>query len=52
MELTFSTAMGYLLGMLIIFVVGWVFLKPVKFIVKLAANSVLGGIFIWIINTY
>lgn len=50
MELTFSTAMGYLLGMLIIFVVGWVFLKPVKFIIRLAANSVLGGVFIWIIN--
>ena len=36
--------------MLIIFVIGRIFLKPVKFILKLAANSIFGGLFIWIIN--
>ena len=50
MELSFSTAVGYILGILIVFVVGKVFLKPVKFILKLVANSVLGVLFIWLIN--
>lgn len=50
MQTTFATVVGFLLGLLIIFVIARVFLKPVKFIIKLVANSVLGAFFIWIIN--
>lgn len=50
METAYTTIVGYILGVLIVFVIAWVFLKPVRFMLKLAANSVLGGFFIWIIN--
>lgn len=32
------------------FVIGKIFIVPIKWILKLAVNSVLGGILIWIIN--
>ena len=34
----------------IIFVIGKIFIVPIKWILKLVCNSVLGGIIIWIIN--
>lgn len=33
-----------------LFVVGRVFIVPIKWILKLVLNSILGGILIWIIN--
>ena len=42
--------MGFALGLLIIFVVGKIFFKPIKFILKLILNSALGGMLIFIIN--
>lgn len=39
-ELTFGTFVGYLLGLLIVFVVAKIFLAPVKIILRLLVNSV------------
>lgn len=33
-----------------LFVIGKIFIVPIKWILKLACNSILGGILIWIIN--
>ena len=33
-----------------LFVIGKIFIIPIKWILKLACNSILGGILIWIIN--
>ena len=33
-----------------LFVIGKIFIVPIKWILKLAFNSVLGGLVIWIIN--
>lgn len=33
-----------------LFVIGRIFIVPIKWILKLAFNSVLGGVLIWIIN--
>lgn len=33
-----------------LFVIGRIFIVPIKWIFKLACNSVLGGVIIWIIN--
>ncbi len=50
MEVSFVTLVGYLLGILIVFVISGFFLKPIKFILKLALNSLLGMGAIYIIN--
>lgn len=34
----------------ILFVIGKIFIVPIKWILKLVCNSVLGGILVWIIN--
>ena len=34
----------------ILFVVGRIFIVPIKWILKLVFNSILGGLLIWIIN--
>lgn len=50
MQNLFITSVGYVLGILIVLVLAGVCLKPVKFIIRLALNSVLGGAAIWLIN--
>jgi len=52
LQTTFSVILGFVLGLLIIFVVSKIFLKPIKLIMKLLLNSVLGGVLIFIINTF
>jgi len=52
LETVFSTVVGFSLGLLIIFVLGKIFLKPIRFILKLIFNSILGGVLIFIINLF
>ncbi|MBO5008030.1 MAG: pro-sigmaK processing inhibitor BofA family protein [Clostridia bacterium] len=50
METSFVTVIGYVLGVLIVFILAGVCLKPIKFIMKLCINSALGGAALVIIN--
>lgn len=50
MQNIFVTSVGYVLGILIILILAGVCLKPIKFILKLGINSVLGLLAIWVIN--
>lgn len=47
---SFSSAVGYILGLLILFVVTKIFFTPLKFVVRLIANSILGALALWLIN--
>lgn len=40
----------YLACICFIFIIGRLFILPIKTILKIALNSVLGGVLIWIIN--
>ena len=33
-----------------LFIIGRIFIVPIKWIIKLAFNSIIGGILIWVIN--
>lgn len=46
----YSTMFAYLMGIIILFFLGRFFVVPMKFIVKMIFNSVLGGIIIVVIN--
>lgn len=48
--ISFSSAVGYILGLLILFVVTKIFFKPIRFVVRLIANSILGALALWLIN--
>lgn len=45
-----TTLLGYLAGICILFVLGRIFILPLKSICKLIFNSILGGILIFVIN--
>ena len=51
MELTFSTAVGYLLGIMVVFVIAKICLKPLKSIIKIVLNSAIGGAALLVLNT-
>lgn len=46
-----TTILAYLTGIIIIFLLGRIFIIPIKLIFKLILNSILGGILIFIINS-
>ena len=48
--LTFSSVVGYVLGLIILFVVTKIFFKPIRFFAKLVANSILGAFVLWLLN--
>lgn len=45
-----TAILGYLAGMCILFIIGRIFILPLKSILKLIFNSILGGILIFLIN--
>ena len=46
----FPTVIGYILGLLILFVVTKIFFKPIRIVVKLMANSILGAFALWLLS--
>lgn len=45
-----NTIIPYIIGVVILFLFGKIFLLPIKSILKLIGNSILGAILIYIIN--
>ena len=41
---------GYALGLILLYLVGWLLLVPLKTILKFIYNGILGGIILWILN--
>ncbi len=50
MEISFVSIVGYVLGILIVCVISGIFLKPIKFVLKLVLNSALALVFMALIN--
>lgn len=44
--------LAYTTGIMLIFMLSWIFIKPFKTIVKIILNSVLGAIIIFIFNSF
>lgn len=41
---------AYVVGLVLLYVLGWLLLVPLKFIFKLLLNGVLGGVALWGLN--
>lgn len=50
MSLDFNNILVYTAAVLLIFIIGKIFIVPIKIILKLIINSLLGGLLIFIIN--
>lgn len=42
--------LAYALGIFALYIIGYMFLVPIKFLLRLVGNSILGGLFILFIN--
>lgn len=50
LDIPFSVIIGYALGLILLYFVGWLLLVPLKTILKFIYNGILGGIILWILN--
>ena len=49
-SIDFSVILAYAFGLLLLFIVGWLLVMPVKFLLRLLYNGIIGGIMLWILN--
>jgi inhibitor of the pro-sigma K processing machinery len=42
--------LAYALGLILLYVVGWLLLVPLKIILKFIYNGIIGGIILWVLN--
>ncbi|MGE5472876.1 MAG: pro-sigmaK processing inhibitor BofA family protein [Ignavibacteriales bacterium] len=47
-----NTLFAYLFGLIILYVIGRVLIFPVKILIKLIVNGVLGGAILWLLNIF
>ena len=43
MILDFGSITAYIIGLVFLFLLGWLFIKPLKWLIRLVLNSLLGG---------
>ncbi len=48
--LELNTIVAYLFGLILLFILGWVLLAPLKLILKLLYNGMLGGLILVLVN--
>jgi|GEM_PF-64006 len=49
-SIDFSVVLAYAFGLLLLYIVGWLLVMPLKFILRLLYNGIIGGLMLWILN--
>lgn len=47
---SFQVVLAYIFGIILIYLVGRIFVMPIKFVFKLIYNGLIGGIMLWVLN--
>lgn len=50
MGISFEVVIAYAIGLLLLYFLGWLLMKPLKALMKLFINALLGGALLWLIN--
>lgn len=50
LDIPFDVILAYGLGLILLYIVGWLLLVPLKIILRFIYNGVIGGISLWILN--
>ncbi len=50
MGIEFNVVIAYVFGLILLYIVGWVLLVPLKIVIKLIYNSIIGGVILILIN--
>ncbi|MGI6189372.1 MAG: pro-sigmaK processing inhibitor BofA [Clostridiales bacterium] len=45
-----DVVLAYALGLVLLYVVGWLLLVPLRIILKFIYNAIIGGIILWLLN--
>ncbi|SET02017.1 inhibitor of the pro-sigma K processing machinery [Natronincola peptidivorans] len=45
-----SVILAYAFGLILLYIVGWILLIPLKFIIRLIWNGIIGGIMLLLVN--
>ena len=49
-SLDLNIVLAYAFGLLLLYIVGWLLVMPVKFILRLLYNGIIGGLMLWALN--
>ncbi len=50
LDIPFSIIIAYALGLILLYVAGWLLLVPLKMLFKFIVNGIIGGIVLWLLN--
>jgi len=50
LNIEYDVLIAYVLGLLLLYIVGWLLLVPFKIVLKLLLNGIIGGVVLWVIN--
>lgn len=50
LSIQYDVIIAYALGLLLLYIIGWLLLVPFKIVLKLLLNGIIGGVVLWIIN--
>ncbi|MEW6229211.1 MAG: pro-sigmaK processing inhibitor BofA family protein [Bacillota bacterium] len=45
-----STAIAYAFGLFLLYVVAYILYVPLKFVIRLMYNAIIGGVLLWVVN--
>jgi inhibitor of the pro-sigma K processing machinery len=46
----FDVIIAYVVGLLLLFLIGWLLITPIKVLLKFILNGVIGGLMLWALN--
>jgi len=49
---SWDLVLSFALGLILLYLIGWLLLVPMKFLWRLLAGSMLGGLALWLINRF
>ena len=50
--ITWELIVSFALGLMLLYLIGWLLLVPMKFLWRLLAGSLLGGLALWLVNHF
>lgn len=50
LDIPFDIVLAYAAGLILLYLLGWLLLVPLKLLLKFLLNGIIGGVVLWILN--
>ncbi len=50
LDIPFDIIIAYALGLILLYLIGWLLLVPLKFLLRFLLNGLIGGVVLWLLN--